>query len=129
MTLPIKHKATQPMHSTKAFNIQCCFNVIQRRRSWPDIERVLGECLVFAGRTASYFYRLARETPCITFLYLFRLQNKICLYKKKKIFLQICRNTMQSSHLPRKHKVVHHHVSVSRDLYLFRYSHVINMSL
>ena len=41
------------------------------------------------------------------------------------IFLQICRNTMQSSHLPRKHKVVHHHVSVSRDLYLCRYSHVI----
>ena len=44
------------------------------------------------------------------------------------ISLQICRNTMQSSHLPRKHKVVHHHVSVSRDLYLCRYSHVI-MSL
>ena len=41
------------------------------------------------------------------------------------IFLQICRNTMQSSHLPRKHKIVHHHVSVSRDLYLCRYSHVI----
>ena len=45
------------------------------------------------------------------------------------IFLQICRNTMHtSSHLPRKHKVVHHHVSVSRDLYLCRYCHVI-MSL
>ena len=30
------------------------------------------------------------------------------------IFLQICRNTMQSSHLPRRHKVVHHdHKSVS----------------
>ena len=27
------------------------------------------------------------------------------------IFLQICRNTMQSSHLPRKHEVVHHHVA------------------
>ena len=25
------------------------------------------------------------------------------------IFLQICRNTMPSSHLPRKHNVVHHH--------------------
>ena len=37
------------------------------------------------------------------------------------IFLQICRNTMQSSHLPSKHKVVHHHVSVSRDLFLCRY--------
>ena len=45
------------------------------------------------------------------------------------MFLQICRNTMQFSHLPRKHKVVHHHVSVSRDLYLCRYSHVIIMSL
>ena len=56
VTPPSKHKATQPMLSTKAFN-QCCFNVCQRRRSWPNIETVLGECLVFAGRTASYFYR------------------------------------------------------------------------
>ena len=32
----------------KAFN-QCCFNVGQRRRSWPNIKTVLGECLVFAG--------------------------------------------------------------------------------
>ena len=35
---------------------------------------------------------------------------------------------MQSPHLPGKHDVVHHHVSVSRDLYLCRYSHVIIMS-
>ena len=85
-----KHKATQPMLSTKAFN-QCCFNVGQRRRSWPNIETVLGECLVFAGRTASYFYRSV-EIRCS---------------------LPTC---------PKKHKVVHHQVSVSRDLYLCRYS-------
>ena len=36
---------------------------------------------------------------------------------------------LQFSHLPRKHKVVHHHVSVSQDLYLCRYSHVIIMSV
>ena len=56
VTLPSKHKATQPMLSTKAFN-QCCFNAGQCRRSWPTIETVLSECLVFAGRTALYFYR------------------------------------------------------------------------
>ena len=56
VTPPSKHKATQPMLSTKAFN-QCCFNVGQRRRSLPKIETVLGECLVFASMTASYFYR------------------------------------------------------------------------
>ena len=29
---------------------------------------------------------MRQEKPCITFLYLFRLQNKICLYKKKRIY-------------------------------------------
>ena len=38
VTPPSKHKA---------------FNVGQRRRRWPNIETVLGECLVFAVRTAS----------------------------------------------------------------------------
>ena len=56
VTPPSKHKATQLMLSTKAFN-QCCFNVGQCRRSCANIETVLGECLVFAGKTASYFYR------------------------------------------------------------------------
>ena len=45
-----------PPSKHKSFN-QCCFNVGQRRRRWPNIETVLGECLVFAVRTASYFYR------------------------------------------------------------------------
>ena len=97
VTPPSKHKATQPRLSTKAFN-QCCFIVGQRRHSWPNIETVLGECLVFACRTASYFYRSV-EIRCS---------------------LPTC---------PEKHKVVHHHVSVSRDLYLCRYSQVIIMSL
>ena len=28
---------------------QCCFNVVQRRRRWANIETAMGECLVFAG--------------------------------------------------------------------------------
>ena len=35
----------------------CCFNVGQRRRRWPNIETVVGECLVFSMITQSYFYR------------------------------------------------------------------------
>ena len=62
----------------------------QRHRHWPNIETVLGECLMFAGRWED----------CI-------------------IFLQICRNTMQSSHLPRKHEV--EHVSVSTQIQSYYY--------
>ena len=80
--------ALTPLSKHKAFN-QCCFNVGQRRRRWPNIETYwVNACVCWKD--------------CIT-------------------SLQIRRNTMQSSHLPRKHKVVHHHLSVSRDLYLCIY--------
>ena len=49
--------AQQTQGYTRHSTNWCCFNVGQRRRRWPNIETVLDECLVFAGRTSSYFYR------------------------------------------------------------------------
>ena len=72
----------------------------QRRRRWSNIETVLSECFVFAGR---WDY-------CI-------------------IFLQICRNTMQSSNLPRKHEVEHVSVSMQKQSCYYNILHAVILCL